>query len=50
MKNAAVTHPHGNGQAAVDVSFLEPALLGDASPLRAQRGRVLTGAVKPQNH
>lgn len=31
-----MTHPHGDGQAAVDVSFLKPALLHDASSLRAQ--------------
>lgn len=44
-----MTHPHGDGQAAVDVSFLEPALLHDASSLRAQRGRVLTGVVKKKS-
>lgn len=33
----AVTHPHGDRQTAVDVGFLKPALLHDASPLGAQR-------------
>ncbi len=37
-----MTHPHGDRQAAVDVGFLKPALLHDASPLGAQRRRVLT--------
>ena len=37
-----VTHPHGDRQAAVDVGFLKPALLHDASPLGAQRRCVLT--------
>jgi len=37
-----VTHPHGDRQAAVDVGFLEPALLHDAAPLGAHRRRVLT--------
>lgn len=32
-----VTHPHGDRQAAVDVGFLQPALLHDAPPLGAQR-------------
>lgn len=44
--SAGMTHPHGDGQAAVDVSFLKPALLHDASSLRAQRCRVLTGRMK----
>jgi len=30
------THPHGDRQTAVDVGFLKPALLHDASPLGAQ--------------
>lgn len=43
MNNSlVVTHPHGDRQAAVDVGFLKPALLHDASPLGAQRRRVLT--------
>lgn len=37
-----LTHPHGDRQAAIDVGFLKPALLQDASPLGAQRCRVLT--------
>lgn len=31
-----MTHPHGDRQAAVDVGFLKPSLLHDASPLGAQ--------------
>lgn len=45
-----MTHPHGDGQAAVDVSFVKPPLLHDASSLRAQRGRVLAGTVTSQKH
>lgn len=31
--NAKMTHPHGDGQAAVNVSFLKPALLHDPASL-----------------
>lgn len=46
MTSTWMTHPHGDGQAAVDVSFLKPALLHDASSLWAQRCWVLTGRMK----
>ena len=37
----SVSYPHGDADGTVHVALVQPAVLGDASLLGAQRGRVL---------
>lgn len=38
-----LSHPHGDADGTVHVAFAQPAVLGDATFLRSQGGRILQG-------